>query len=97
MEARALYRLGSAQSTEVKLNGKKWKPAHCIGSARHRPFGTYRNISGIVDRAKRSEGPKCGKGKQLLRSEEFSVFFSSSDLIFISQLAEIPGVARDSR
>jgi hypothetical protein len=31
---------------------------HRLGSARHRPFGTSRNSSVILDRAKRSEGPK---------------------------------------
>jgi hypothetical protein len=36
---RALDRLGTAQSAEVKLNGNKLKPAHWIGSARH---GTVR-------------------------------------------------------
>jgi hypothetical protein len=26
-------RFGTAQSAEIKLNGNKWKAAHCIGSA----------------------------------------------------------------
>jgi hypothetical protein len=63
MEGRALRRHGSARHAVIKLNGNKWKVAHCFDSARHRPFGTYRNSSGKVDRAKRSEGPKRAEGQ----------------------------------
>jgi hypothetical protein len=31
-------RICTERPAEVKLNGNKWKPAHCIGPARHGPL-----------------------------------------------------------
>jgi hypothetical protein len=42
------------------------------------PFGRYRNSSRILERAKRSEGPKRAEGQYLLPSEEIHVSFCSN-------------------
>jgi len=47
--------LSMAQSVEVKLNGKKWKPVHCTGLAQHGSLDMSQNSSGIVYRAKCAE------------------------------------------
>jgi hypothetical protein len=71
-------RLGTAQSTEIKLSGNKWKPAHCIGTVRHRPLRQVSEQFGILDRTKRSEGAKRAEGQYLLPSEGCYVFFCSN-------------------
>jgi hypothetical protein len=52
----------------------------CLGSAQT-PSAGNRNSSGIVDRAKRSEGPKHAEGHYLLPSQGF-YFFSFIYLFF---------------
>jgi hypothetical protein len=56
-------RLGAVQSAEVKLKGTNGRPRTTSARLGTDPFGTYRNNSGILDRAKRSEDPKRAEGQ----------------------------------
>jgi hypothetical protein len=47
----------------VRRGKTKWKQMEASALHRRRPSDMYRNSSGIVDRAKRSEGPKRAEGK----------------------------------